>query len=90
MQQFEFCFSLSFTFLNGLVAIIECAFLGKVENEEGMRETELFGRISEIANPVHKDLEALSAKLETTHADTVPTTNSITKESLEPNLAGGK
>lgn len=39
LQQFEFFFSLSFTCVNGIVALVECSFLGQVKT--GQKETEM-------------------------------------------------
>jgi molybdopterin converting factor small subunit len=71
MQQFEFCFSLSFTFLNGIVTLIECLLMQSVKAEEGAivtddnrrgispaddKEMELVEM--SVNNPIQKDLEA--------------------------------
>jgi septal ring factor EnvC (AmiA/AmiB activator) len=71
MQQFEFCFSLSFTFLNGIVTLIECLLMQSVKAKEGAivtddnrrgispaddKEMELVEM--SVNNPIQKDLEA--------------------------------
>ena len=57
IEQFEFCFSLTFTFVNGFVALVECWFLGYAKDDITLRETEILEMMT-IRNPVQKDVEA--------------------------------